>query len=175
MRASSEKYRVILPSAADSEPLVDRRIGPAFSTRFQSIDRARGTLTQLLGIVDHLRRALARFKSATGRTRCGELGTHFWIWVACSLELGCESLYLFLLLRDHCFQLLNFANFAIEYGGALRWHAGRATTLRCATLHGALPPWLGPKSQPRWSSARSRVTTTTLPPTGWKLLKIPPM
>ena len=146
MRASSEKYRVILPSAADSEPLVGRRIGPAFSTRFQSIDRARGTLTQLLRIVGHLRRALARFKSATGRTRCGELGTHFLdlggllLELGCESlcllsELGCESLYLFLLLRDHCFQLLNFANFAIEYGGALRWHAGRATTLRCATLH----------------------------------------
>jgi hypothetical protein len=35
-------------------------------------------------------------------------------------ELGCESLYLFLLLRDRCFQLLNFANFAVEHGGAGR-------------------------------------------------------
>ena len=112
MRASSENYRVILPSAADSEPLVDRRIGPAFSTRFPSIDRARGTLTQLLRIVGHLRRALARFKSATGRTRCGELGTHFLDLGGLLLELGCESLcllselgcesfYLFLLLSDH--------------------------------------------------------------------------
>ena len=45
-------------------------------------------------------------------------------------ELGCESLYLFLLLRDRCFQLLNFANFAIEHGVAL---GRRATTPRCAT------------------------------------------
>ena len=37
---------------------------------------ARGTLTQLLGVVDHLRRRFARFKSATGRTRCGELCAH---------------------------------------------------------------------------------------------------
>jgi hypothetical protein len=27
-------------------------------------------------VQDHLRRMFARFKSATGRTRCGELGTH---------------------------------------------------------------------------------------------------
>src|SRR5439155_11096554 len=47
--------------------------------------------------------------------------------------LGCESLYLFLLLRDRGFQLLNFANFAIEHGGALGRRAGRATTQRCAT------------------------------------------
>jgi hypothetical protein len=32
---------------------------------------------------------------------------------------------LFLLLSDRCFQLLNFANFAIEHGGAL---GRRATT-----------------------------------------------
>ena len=151
MRASSEKYRVILPSAADSEPLVGRRIGPAFSTRFQSIDRARGTLTQLLRIVGHLRRALARFKSATGRTRCGELGTHFLdlggllLELGCESlcllsELGCESLYLFLLLRDHRFQLLNFAicmawrgaalarraryDVAVRYVAQVRYHPG---------------------------------------------------
>ena len=38
--------------------------------------------------------------------------------------------YLFLLLSDRCFQLLNFANFAIECGGELDSRAGRATTLR---------------------------------------------
>jgi hypothetical protein len=42
--------------------------------------------------------------------------------------LGVESLYLFLLLSDHCFQLVGFANFAIGHGWAQRWHAGRATT-----------------------------------------------
>jgi hypothetical protein len=30
--------------------------------------------------------------------------------------LDCESLYLVLLLRDRCFQLLNFANFPIHCG-----------------------------------------------------------
>jgi hypothetical protein len=34
-------------------------------------------LSAALGIVDHLRRGLARFKSATGRTRCGELCAYF--------------------------------------------------------------------------------------------------
>ena len=34
-------------------------------------------LQMALRIVDHLRRRFARFKSATGRTRCGELGAHF--------------------------------------------------------------------------------------------------
>src|SRR5882724_2100549 len=41
------------------------------------VSRARGILTRLLGIVDHLRRRLARIKSATGRTRCGELCADF--------------------------------------------------------------------------------------------------
>ena len=53
-------------------------------------------------------------------------------------ELGCESLYLFLLLRDRCLQLLNFA---IEHGLALVAHGGyvrRCGALRCT---GALPPW----------------------------------
>ena len=30
-----------------------------------------------LGVVDHLQCRLARFKSTTGRTRCGELCAHF--------------------------------------------------------------------------------------------------
>src|SRR5438094_5986046 len=41
-------------------------------------------------------------------------------------ELGCESLYLFLLLRDRCLQLLNFV---IQHGLAL----GARARLRCAT------------------------------------------
>ena len=79
-----------------------------------------------LGIVDHLRRRsapadsfcgeFARFKSATGRTRCGEPCAHFLDLRCLLVELGCESLYLFLLLRDRCFQLLNFV---IEHGLAL--------------------------------------------------------
>ena len=35
-----------------------------------------GVLAALLIVVDHLRCRFARFKSATGRTRCGELGAH---------------------------------------------------------------------------------------------------
>ena len=90
----------------------------------------------LLRIVDHLRRALAHFKLGPHFLDLGGLFLELTYESLCLLsELGCESLYLFLLLSDHCFQLLNFTNFAIEHGGALRWHAGRATTLRCATLH----------------------------------------
>src|SRR4029453_1759374 len=45
-------------------------------------------------------------------------------------ELGCESLYLFLLLRDRCFQLLNLAKFATERGAGRR--GGPATRRRGA-------------------------------------------
>src|SRR5205809_4407922 len=77
-----------------------------------------------LGLVrDHLRRRFIDFK----------LSAHFLDLRGLFFELGRESLYLFLLLRDRCFQLLNFANFAIEHGGALCRRAGRATTPRCAT------------------------------------------
>ena len=78
-----------------------------------------------LGIVDHSRRGFA----------CFNLGAHFLDLGGLLSELGCESLYLFLLLRDRCLQLLNFA---IEHGLVLELGArGRlqrcATTLRCAT------------------------------------------
>jgi len=45
-----------------------------------------------------LRRGLTHFKP----------GTHFLDLGGLVLELGCESLYLFLLLSDRCLQLLNF-------------------------------------------------------------------
>ena len=73
-----------------------------------------------------------------------KLRAHFLDLGGLLFELGCESLYLFLLLRDLCFQLLNFANFAIYsmagpvgVPGALR----RKGTLRCtgAELPKALP------------------------------------
>ena len=73
-----------------------------------------------------LRRRFARFKSATGRTRCGELGTHFLDLGGLLAELGCESRYLFLLQLDHYLQLLNFV---IQHGLAL----GARGRLRCAT------------------------------------------
>src|SRR5207248_7948933 len=81
-------------------------------------------LHPVLRIVDHLRRRsatadssygeFASFKSATGRTRCGELSAHLLdlggllLKLGCEcvcllFELGCESLYLFLLLRDRGF------------------------------------------------------------------------
>jgi hypothetical protein len=56
-----------------------------------------------------LRRGFARFK----------LGTHFLDLGGLLSELGRESLYLFLLLRDSCFQLLNFAiEHGLAFGGA---------------------------------------------------------
>ena len=57
----------------------------------------------LLIVVDHFRRGLAHLN----------LGGHLLDLRSLLFELGCESLYLFLLLRDRCFQLLNSANFAI--------------------------------------------------------------
>jgi hypothetical protein len=89
-----------------------------------------------LGIVGHLRRSLAHFKLGTHFSDLGGLLHELGCEGLCLLsELDCESLYLFLLLSDCCFQLLNFANFAIEHGGPLCSSAGRATALRCATLH----------------------------------------
>jgi len=56
-----------------------------------------------LGIVDHLRRRpatadpscgeFARFKSATGRTRCGELGAHSLDLRACSFRVAVKQKY----------------------------------------------------------------------------------
>jgi hypothetical protein len=67
------------------------------------------TLTQPLGIVDHLRRRsatadlsyseFAHFKSAIGRTRCFKLGAHF-LGLRCLLPETCgESFDFVLLLR----------------------------------------------------------------------------
>jgi len=71
-----------------------------------------------------------------GRLNHFNLGAHSLDLGGLLFELGCESLYLFLLLRDRCFQLLNFANFAIEHGGAGR-RAGCATRHRCFKGRGA--------------------------------------
>ena len=80
--------------------------------------------------------ALAHFKLGSHFLDFGGLLFELGCESLCLLsELNCESLYLFLLLSDHCLQLLNFANFAIQHGGALGWYAGGATTLRCATLY----------------------------------------
>ena len=46
-----------------------------------------------LGIVDHLLRNFARFKSATW-TRRGQLGTHYFNLSGLLIEPGCESLCL---------------------------------------------------------------------------------
>ena len=45
-----------------------------------------------LGIVDQLRRSFARFKSPTGRTRCGELGAHL-LDLCCLLFNGGPKLF----------------------------------------------------------------------------------
>ena len=70
----------------------------------------------LLIVQDRLRCGLAQFK----------LGTHFLDFGSLLSELGCESLYLFLLLRDRCLQPLNSV---IEHGLVL----GADARLRCAT------------------------------------------
>jgi len=75
---------------------------------------------RLLIILNQLRREFVQFK----------LRGH-------SLQAGSKRFDFLLLLRDSCFQLLNFT---IEHGLALR----------------ALAPWFGPTSQPSSSVARSR-------------------
>ena len=63
-----------------------------------------------LGIADHLRRRFARFNLGAHLLDLGGLLLELGCESVCLLsELGCENLYLFLLLRDRCFQLLNFA------------------------------------------------------------------
>ena len=59
-----------------------------------------------LGIVDHLWRRFARFK----------LSAHFLDLRSLLFELGRENLYLFLLLRGRCLQVLNFA---VQHGFAV--------------------------------------------------------
>ena len=44
-------------------------------------------------------------------------------------DLGCENIYLFLLLRDRCLQLLNFV---VEHGLVRR--LGAQARLRCVTM-----------------------------------------
>jgi len=98
----------------------------------------------------------------------------FWICAACSLSCAVRVSICF------CCCATVASNFStlptlplgmagrVGAPGALR----RPGALRGAA--GALPRWLGPISQPSSSVARSRVTSTTLPPTGWKLLKTQP-
>src|SRR5439155_18066553 len=65
-----------------------------------------------------------------------KLSAHFVNLLGLLSELGCESLYLFLLLRDRCLLLrdrcLQLLNFVIEHG-LVRGLRARAR-LRCATL-----------------------------------------
>ena len=64
------------------------------------------------------------------------LGAHFLDLGGLLSELGCESLYLFLLLRDRCLLLrdrcLQLLNFVIEHGLVLG--LGAHARLRCATM-----------------------------------------
>ena len=65
-----------------------------------------------------------------------KLGAHFLNLGGLLSELGCESLYLFLLLRDRCLLLrdrcLQLLNFVIEHG--LVRGLGAHARLRCATM-----------------------------------------
>src|SRR6266403_1321735 len=58
-----------------------------------------------------------------------KLGAHALDLCGLLSELGCESLYLFLLLRDHSLQLFDFLIHGLSIPG-LRAHA----RLRCATI-----------------------------------------
>ena len=63
-------------------------------------------LRPALGVVGHLRRRFARFKSPTGRTRCGELCAHFLDLRGLLFETRSEGLYFFLLLRHRSSEVL---------------------------------------------------------------------
>lgn len=74
-------------------------------------------LQPALKIIDHLQPALAHFKIGSHLLDLGSLLLELCGESLCLLcELDCESLYLLLLLRDRCFQLLNFANSPIGCG-----------------------------------------------------------
>ena len=79
------------------------------------------------------------------------LGAHFLDLGGLLTELGCESLYLFLLLRERCLLLrdrcLQLLNFVIEHGLALG--LGADARLRCATMRRSrcVPPLATPGSK----------------------------
>ena len=86
-------------------------------------------MTTVLSILHHSRRGADHLK----------LGAHFLDLGGLLFELGCESLYLFLLLRDRCLLLrdrcLQLLNFLIEHGvvRGVGAHARlRHATLRCS-------------------------------------------
>ena len=71
----------------------------------------------VLSILYHSGRRLDRFKLGTHFLDLGGLLLELGCESLCLLfELGCESVYLFLLLRDRCFQLLNFVIHGLELG-----------------------------------------------------------
>jgi hypothetical protein len=84
--------------------------------------------------------ALSILHDSRRRANYLKLSAYFLNLLGLLLELGCESLYLFLLLRDRCLQLLNFvtepglALERLERGGlGKRGALGARGRLRCAT------------------------------------------
>src|SRR6266508_4127666 len=59
-----------------------------------------------LPIRDCSRRCLSHFQSATGRTRCGELGAHLLDLRGLLVQTCSDSFHLLLLLRDRCFKFV---------------------------------------------------------------------
>ena len=89
-----------------------------------------------LGIVGYLRRGLAHFGQGTHSLDLGRLPLELACKSLCLLsELDYESLYLFLLLRNRCFESLDFA---IEHGLVLKLGAFArhryGTRRRCGAL-----------------------------------------
>src|SRR5207244_8180636 len=89
----------------------------------------------------------------------------FWICAACSFSWAVRVSICFCCCATVA---SNFSTLPLSMAG--RWVGApgalrRRGALREGTL-GTLPPWFGPTSQPSLSFARSRVTSTTLPPTG---------
>src|SRR4029077_20646611 len=76
-----------------------RQQSRSFARWKQSLRRSPNS-NRPLGIVDHLRRRFARFKSATERTRCGELCAHLLDLGGLLFELRGHGFHAFPLLDD---------------------------------------------------------------------------
>src|SRR6202011_4219744 len=100
----------------------------------------------------------------------------FWICAACSLSCAVRVSICFCCCATVASNFSTLPTLPLSMAG--RWVGAPGALRGTGALRGA--PWVGlapgvPTSQPSLSFARSIVTSTTLPPTGWKLLKIPPM
>lgn len=121
--ARIEQPLIHLLTCADSSedfpalPLDSSRILACHRNNYAPQPLERSPTPAGLRIIDHLQPAFAHFKIGSHRLDLGSLLLELGGETLCLLsEFDCKSLYLLLLLRDRCLQLLNFANFPIYCG-----------------------------------------------------------